>query len=121
MKIGFVMYFDNCRMLRDLPDAQYAAVMRALAEYAERLADGRGEEAYLEQQKAGLPRETAMALDFVAGSIRRDHRKYQQTVDRRGKKNVETNQQSRNDEMAQYIRAFNKEVQRLRPDTPKPV
>ena len=86
MKIGFVMYFENCRMLRDLSDAQYAAVMRALSEYAERLAAGNGEETYLERQKAALPKETAMALEFMAGGVRRDHQKYQETIDRRSRK-----------------------------------
>ena len=86
MKIGFVMYFDNCRMLRDLPDEQYAAVMRGLMEYAERLAEGREEELYLEQQKSVLSREVAMALDFMAGSVRRDHERYLETIERRGRK-----------------------------------
>ena len=86
MKIGFVMYFENCRMLRDFPDEQYAAVMRALSEYAERLAGGNGEEAYLARQKADLPKETAMALEFMAGSVRRDHQRYQETIDRRSRK-----------------------------------
>ena len=76
MKKGFVMYFENLRMIRELPDHQYAAVVRALGEYAERLSEGQGEEAYLEAEKAKLPRQVAMILDFMAGGARRDHEKY---------------------------------------------
>ena len=108
MKIGFVMYFDNCRMLRDLPDGQYAAVMRGLTEYAERLAEGRGEDLYLEQQKSVLPREVAMALDFMAGSVRRDHEKYLETIARRGRKKTG----SAEDELMKYAGELQKTSRR---------
>jgi len=85
MKKGFVMYFENLRMIRDLPDHHYAAVMRALGEYAERLSMGQEEEAYLEAEKAKLPRQVAMILEFMAGGARRDHEKYQEVERRRSK------------------------------------
>ena len=85
MKKGFVMYFENLRMIRDLPDHQYAAVIRVLGESAERLSMGQEEEAYLEAEKKKLPRQVAMILEFMAGGARRDHRKYQGTVERRSR------------------------------------
>ena len=77
------MYFENLRMIRDLPDHHYAAVMRVLGEYAERLSVGQEEEAYLEAEKARLPRQVAMILEFMAGGARRDHEKYTEVERRR--------------------------------------
>ena len=77
------MYFENLRMIRDLPDHHYAAVMRVLGEYAERLSGGQEEEAYLEAEKARLPRQVAMILEFMAGGARRDHEKYEEVERRR--------------------------------------
>ena len=85
MKKGFVMYFENLRMIRDLPDHQYAAVIRVLGEYAERLSMGQEEEAYLEAEKKKLPRQVAMILEFMAGGARRDHEKYQEVEQRRSR------------------------------------
>jgi len=83
-KKGFVMYFDNCRKISHLPDESYAAVMRAIVEYAERLARGQEQEAFLEQRLSALPPEAAMALCFMADAARRDHESYQETIRRRG-------------------------------------
>lgn len=83
MKKGFVLYFDNCRRLQPLSDALYSAVMRATVEYAQRLAEEDDQEAFLERQRKTLPPEGAMALDFMAVALRRDHEKYRDTVHRR--------------------------------------
>lgn len=84
-KKGFVMYFDNCRKISHLPDESYAAVMRAITEYAERLAKERDQEAFLEQRLSALPPEAAMALCFMADAARRDHESYQETIHRRSR------------------------------------
>ena len=81
MKKGFLVYFDNCRQTKELPDDQYAALWRALFEYAERLAGDGDAEAFLEEQSVAMPVLSAVTLRFIAGNIRRDHQRYQERAE----------------------------------------
>lgn len=108
MKKGFVLYFENCKQLHKLPDALYAAVMRATVEYAQRLAEEDGQEEFLARQRAALPPEAAMALDFMAVSVRRDHESYQETIRRREEQREYRKQETDADrkvrQMQKYVR-----------------
>ena len=115
MKKGFVLYFENCEQLRQLPDALYAAVMRATVEYAQRLAEEDGQEEFLARQRGGLPPEAAIALDFMAVAVRRDHESYQETIRRREWHRENRKQEAVTDrgveEMRKYVQQLSAERQ----------
>lgn len=76
MKRGFVVYFDNCRRTAALPDEEFAAVWRTLFRYAELLAEGGDDESFLAERVQSLPAGAGMAVSFIAGNLKRDHRSY---------------------------------------------
>lgn len=84
-KKGFIMYFDNCRRLKKLQPKWRGEVVLALGEYAERLGTGENAETYLQEQLARMPKEAAVALDFLADDARRDEGKYQSVIERRSR------------------------------------
>lgn len=109
MKKGFVMYYDNCRRLERLSDKQYAAAMKCVVAYTERLANGEDAENYLKQRLAELSAEAAMAVSFMTDDARRDHEKYLETIARRGRKKTG----SAEDELMKYAKDLQKTVPKV--------
>ena len=88
MKKGFLVYFDNCRLLEALPDSAYAAVWHTVTEYARRVAEEEGREGtaaerWLTAHLEKLPPEAAMAVRFMAENIRRDDAAYRERIAQR--------------------------------------
>lgn len=95
MKKGFLVYFDNCAQTIPLPDGTFAPLWKTIFGYAQRLAEDRDAEAWLEEQTAGLPPESVMALRFITDNVRRDHLRYQdRTAQYRAARQQQTDRQT---------------------------
>ena len=115
MKKGFVVYFDNCRLLEAMSDRAYAAVWRTVTEYARRVATDEEAEDWLAQRLALLPADAAMAARFMADNVRRDDIAYCQRIEQRRlraaqyRTNYGQEAESKRNELASYVAQLHRE------------